>query len=479
MTWTNAFDIGACTVEVYAAGDPSHPDYTGILSKGQSADLTLASTWTMHVAVSADGVVTLTNTSGSGLEIDAGVRIVPAYALTGMGGARATLPVSASGAGDATANGDLLNSFTNGDASVDLSSMTPYNQIAAQTNTIGSSSASIVVQFTPEFDVPAPVPVASDESITVMQGSASNVVPTEITVDGAVTVPDSLAIDSDPVHGSVAVNGLAVTYTPDAGYYGSDSFTYFGTVAGVDSNAATVSVTIQQKINCDCDDDHPTETLANLRKYLLVRLGFAAMLASPPPGMTDLLDSFLIEAQTLLYQRFRMLRLERWFTWDMVAGVRFYDLPANADACTKKLDVTRVRWVGISQGDDTWRPLVCGIEPTRYTSNLQGIPDSYEIRQCIEVFPAPSDDTWKLRIKGDFGLLPFAADTDTTTIDPQAIKLHALAYAKAHYGQSDAANHMSALTTFLGDLTASTHLTRRYIPGEAVAPPAVRPKVAN
>lgn len=231
--------------------------------------------------------------------------------------------------------------------------------------------------------------------------------------------------------------------------------------------------------NCDCDDEHPTETLADLRKYLMVRLGFAAMLAAPPPGMADLLDSFLIEAQTLLYQRFRMLRLERWFTWDMTAGTRFYDLAANVDTCTKKLDATRVRWVGISQGDNTWRPLVCGIDPVRYSSQGPGIPDSYEIRQCIEVFPAPSDDTWKLRIKGDFGLLPFSADDDVTTIDPQAIKLHALAYAKAHYSQPDAANHMSALNTFLGDLTAGTHLTRRYVPGERIAPPAVRPKVVD
>jgi hypothetical protein len=163
----------------------------------------------------------------------------------------------------------------------------------------------------------------------------------------------------------------------------------------------------------------------------------------------------------------------------MVAGTRFYDLGANADTCTKKLDPTRVRWVGISQGDGTWRPLVCGIDPLRYTTQGNSIPDSYEIRQCIEVFPAPADDTWKLRIKGDFGLLPFAADDDVTTIDPQAIKLHALAYAKAHYGQPDAANHMSALNTFLGDLTAATHLTRRYVPGERLAPPAVPPKVAD
>lgn len=323
-----------------------------------------------------------------------------------------------------------------------------------------------------------PIVVASNESLTVVQGSASNAVPTAVTADGVAVTPTAVAV-TQPLHGTATVTGVAVTYTPAAGYIGTDSFTYTATYGGVTSNVATVSATVIGNYNCVCDDDHPTETLANLRKYLLVRLGFAAMLASPPPGMTDLLDSFLIEAQTLLYQRFRMLRLERWFTWDMVAGVRFYDLPANADVCTKKLDPSRVRWVGISQGDNTWQPLVCGIDPTRYTSNLQGIPDSYEIRQCIEVFPAPSDDTWKLRIKGDFGLLPFAADTDVTTIDPQAVKLHALAYAKAHYSQPDAANHMSALTTFLGDLTAATHQTRRYVPGERLAPPAIPPKAVS
>lgn len=319
--------------------------------------------------------------------------------------------------------------------------------------------------------------------------------PNTMTATAAVgdTVALTLQVNAAATHGTafnVNVNGSSVfandltatgafTFTSAALSAGDTVELKFATLSGFeayDLDASLTPLVIATNYNCDCDDEHPTATLADLRTYLMIRLGFSAMLASPPPGMNALLDSFLVEAQTLLYQRFRMLRLERWFTWNMLTGTRFYDLSANADTCTKKLDPTRVSWVGVSLGDNCWRPLVCGIDPLRYSYQGTSIPDSYEIRQCIEVFPAPSSDDWKLRIKGDFGLLPFAAETDVTTIDPQAIKLHALAYAKAHYGQPDAANHMSALTTFLGDLTAATHQTRRYVPGERLAPPAIPPK---
>lgn len=160
--------------------------------------------------------------------------------------------------------------------------------------------------------------------------------------------------------------------------------------------------------NCDCDDTFPRKTLAQMRTQLLIRLGMAAMLAAPPPGMVELLNSFLIEAQELLFRRYVLFRSERWFTWSMAQGQRFYDLDANADICTKKLDPRMVTWVGISRGDNVWRPLVNGIDPVRYSSRIEAIPDSYEIRQCIEVWPAPSDGSWLLRIKGHFGLMPFA-----------------------------------------------------------------------
>ena len=237
-----------------------------------------------------------------------------------------------------------------------------------------------------------------------------------------------------------------------------------------------VEVDAPTSYNCECDDDYPSSTLLQMRTRLLARLGMAAM-PTGLPGMTELLNDFLTQAQELLYRRYDVFRTERFFTWNMVAGTRFYDLLNNRDFCTKKLDPRKVTWVGISQDEENWRPLACGIDPTRYTSQGDAIPTHYEIRQCIEVWPAPSDATWMLRVKGHFGLLPFAADTDTTTIDPEAILLLALANAKAHYGQPDAGNYAQQLNTYIGDLVAGSHMTRRYIPGKRDLANAVPPRM--
>lgn len=227
--------------------------------------------------------------------------------------------------------------------------------------------------------------------------------------------------------------------------------------------------------NCECDDDYPRTTLADLRTRLLRRLGFSAQANNPPPGMKELLNDFITSAQELLFKRYSVFRQERFFTWDLVAGTRFYDLDANADVCAKKLDPSMISWAGLSQGDGSWRPLYCGIDPVQYTSRGPGIPSHYEVRQCIELWPAPSDTTWKLRIKGKFGLLPLQADADFTSVDSEAIFLLALANAKAHYGQPDAGNYASQLTSYVRDLIRGGHQTRRYIPGTSDPRNAVRP----
>ena len=225
--------------------------------------------------------------------------------------------------------------------------------------------------------------------------------------------------------------------------------------------------------NCECDDDYPRKTLAQMREYLMIRLGWAAMKDTPLPGIADTLNSFLVDAQEQIYRQYKVFRLERFFTWNMTQGVRFYDLPDNVDVCTKKLDPRMLTWVGISQDDNFWRPLVCGIRPEFYYGDIESWPTHSEIRQCIEVWPPPSDATWKLRIKGYFGLLPLVDDTDYSTIDYEAIQLYALANAKAHYGQPDAANYMAQYREYIGGVTAGSHHTRRYVPGasEGVSPP--------
>lgn len=229
--------------------------------------------------------------------------------------------------------------------------------------------------------------------------------------------------------------------------------------------------------NCACDDAQPTVTLQQMRERLARRLGFSVQVSmgALPPGMPELLDDFVRSAHEFLYQRYSVMRLRRMFTWDLAPGVRFYDLDGNVDTCPRVLNPDKLEWVGISQGDSSWQPLICGINPVLYGSTGTGIPSHYEIRQCIEVWPAPVDDTWQLRIKGDFGPSPMEADGDVLTADPEAVFLQALANAKAHYGQADAGNYASQATAYIRSRVAGSHQTRRYIPGTRVQAPAVRP----
>lgn len=334
--------------------------------------------------------------------------------------------------------------------------------------------------------------------------------------------------------------------------------------------------------NCQCDDPNPSRTLAELRQVmfsrlgmpdpitdaehrtlaslrrdLLVRLGFAAQVSDPPPGMTELLnqfiteaeqvlwrrlelgnggqplparmaddadestldaplvfalalasakghygqpdaelylkkaeqmltdyakrsppgirkqvDSFLRESQAFLYRAYPVLRTERFFTWQMEAGQRLYDVDGNNDDCPRKLDPRMLSWVGVSEGDNNWRSLTCGIPPESYQrAGQRGTPYRYEIRQCIEVWPAPDDRPWRLRVKGDFGLLPLVEDDDRCTIDDEAVLLHALSRAKAHFEQRDAENYERDALAHIKNLTAGAHHTRRYVPGTRVAVP--------
>jgi len=228
--------------------------------------------------------------------------------------------------------------------------------------------------------------------------------------------------------------------------------------------------------NCSCDEGfYGNETLAELRRDLLIRLGYAAQAANPPPGMVILLDSFLQRAQNFLYRRYRALQTERFYEWLMTEDERFYGIRDNDDVCTKKMDAGRVTWVGVEDLNGTWLELYRGIPPEFYTGvESSGLPARYEIRQCIEVFPAPAE-AYTLRVKGHFGLERFTEDTDHCTIDSDLLFMWALANAKNHYGQPDGADIAAQAQTYLRDLIAETHGTTRYVPGASPTPAATRP----
>ena len=85
-----------------------------------------------------------------------------------------------------------------------------------------------------------PAPVAVDDSASVNANAAATI-PVTGNDSGPIT---SIAVTQQPTHGTAAVNGLNIVYTPARDYFGSDTFKYTTTGPGGTSAAATVSITI-------------------------------------------------------------------------------------------------------------------------------------------------------------------------------------------------------------------------------------------
>ncbi len=107
----------------------------------------------------------------------------------------------------------------------------------------GGSSATVSITLTCVDDYPNAV----NDSATLNEDAAAtaiDVLANDTDVDGG---PKSVASKTNGAHGSVAITGGGLTYTPDANYCGPDSFTY--TVNG--GSTATVAITVT------CVDDSP------------------------------------------------------------------------------------------------------------------------------------------------------------------------------------------------------------------------------
>lgn len=196
-----------------------------------------------------------------------------------------------------------------------------------------------------------------------------------------------------------------------------------------------------------------------------------------PPNLIAIVNDAIASAQQQLFRRYPALNTERFYAWTMEPGKRFYGIKDSEDDCPKKLDAYSVKWVGVQDLNGQWYPLLPGINPVLYSDIEQtGYPQRYEIRSCIEVYPAPRE-AYKLRVKGNFGLLPLTEDADTTTLDPELVFLWATGLVKAHYGQKDSATYFEQARGYLGGIVAGSHHTRRYVPGKPEPQPYIEPRM--
>ncbi|WP_312599344.1 putative Ig domain-containing protein, partial [Brevundimonas sp.] len=111
--------------------------------------------------------------------------------------------------------------------------------ITATDSSGGSGPFSAIQAYAWSIAAPNP-PIAGDVSASVGYGSTDN----PITANLSGGTADSVAVAAGPAHGVVSVSGKGFLYTPVAGYFGIDSFTYTASNSGGVSEPATVNITV-------------------------------------------------------------------------------------------------------------------------------------------------------------------------------------------------------------------------------------------
>ena len=106
------------------------------------------------------------------------------------------------------------------------------------TNAAGASSpATVTINVNPSTALPAPT--AAQVSAAVAYGSTAN--PIVLNIAGVATY---VTIVSLPANGTVSVSGTSVTYTPNVGFSGTDSFVYTASNGSGTSAQETATITV-------------------------------------------------------------------------------------------------------------------------------------------------------------------------------------------------------------------------------------------
>jgi hypothetical protein len=107
----------------------------------------------------------------------------------------------------------------------------------ANDGTVNSNTATVSITVNTVNDAP----VANNQSVTTNEDTAVGVTLSATDADGN---PLTYSVVASPAHGTLSGTAPALTYTPTANYNGADSFTFRANDGTVNSNTATVSITV-------------------------------------------------------------------------------------------------------------------------------------------------------------------------------------------------------------------------------------------
>jgi len=222
----NGFSIpsGSCTVTI---------SYTGTTA-GSTAGFSLG-------AFTPAGYPTTSATPGSAFAV------VPTVTSVSPNTGPVSQVVTVSGTGFSTTPGNNTVTFGSaGNGNVTAASATSLTVTAPAA---GSGAKAVTVSVNGETSTTSATftfidkPIAADKpGVAVPFNSAGTAIDLASSITGG--PHSSIAIGTAVQHGTTTISGDVVTYTPTAGYFGTDSFTYTATGAGGTSNIATVSITV-------------------------------------------------------------------------------------------------------------------------------------------------------------------------------------------------------------------------------------------
>ena len=215
-------------------------------------------------------------------------------------------------------------------------------------------------------------------------------------------------------------------------------------------------------------------TLLSLRTELAQRLGFSSS-GSGAILQQGILNSALRSGQEQLFYEFGDIlshRVNQKEPGTTIVGQALYNFPVDCDP-QKALTVSLQRdtgspffemQIGIGVLQHNSDPTINNQFPTRWDV-LNDSMDSGMVKPRLELWPTP-DAAYNMKIEYNAALGPFSDDTDTTTLNPQLILLHAIVAMKAHYQQPDFQLYVGQLDALLGRIRTiglqAGGSTRRY-----------------
>ena len=155
-----------------------------------------------------------------------------------------------------------------------------------------------VVDFTLSTATPPPPTIfAPDEFLTLPENGSPMTISPAITSNGSPVTDASLAIQSAATHGTAGAGTGTLTYQPNHGYTGNDSFTYQATVEGIQSNTATVTIVVQAIPTCE---ELGRVTKANVSAYTRNRIHKSKVMAQEIRCLVANFNGALCKGRTIV-----------------------------------------------------------------------------------------------------------------------------------------------------------------------------------